>query len=81
MKRARRAGAEVRGFYSNCAIAWVVALVAASGLSVALYFHALGDTLQPYSPAAALIACRRPDDRRAPASHVLAGALPPTACW
>ncbi|MEV7871589.1 allantoin permease [Streptomyces sp. NPDC088124] len=81
------------GFYSNCAIAWVVTVatdiminkyllklsphapefrrgmlyavnpvgvvsfVAASGLSIALYFHALGDTLQPYSPvAAALIA-------------------------
>ncbi|MFI9359002.1 purine-cytosine permease family protein [Streptomyces lydicus] len=83
----------VLGFYSNCAIAWVVtvatdiivnkyllklsphapefrrgmlhavnpvgvvAFVAASGLSIAMYFHALGDTLQPYSPvAAALIA-------------------------
>ncbi|WP_055711118.1 purine-cytosine permease family protein [Streptomyces torulosus] len=83
----------ILGFYSNCAIAWVVtvatdigvnkyllklsphapefrrgmlhavnpvgvvAFVAASGLSIALYFHALGDTLQPYSPvAAALIA-------------------------
>ncbi|MFK0190828.1 allantoin permease [Kitasatospora sp. NPDC090308] len=83
----------VLGFYSNCAIAWVVtvatdigvnkhllrisplrpefrrgmlyavnpvgvvAFTAASGLSIALYFHALGDTLQPYSPvAAALIA-------------------------
>ncbi|MFJ1646281.1 purine-cytosine permease family protein [Streptomyces sp. NPDC088258] len=35
----------------------VVAFVAASGLSIAMYFHALGDTLQPYSPvAAALIA-------------------------
>ncbi|WP_424887316.1 purine-cytosine permease family protein [Streptomyces sp. XH2] len=34
-----------------------VAFVAASGLSIAMYFHALGDTLQPYSPvAAALIA-------------------------
>ncbi|AJT69064.3 hypothetical protein T261_7466 [Streptomyces lydicus] len=84
----------ILGFYSNCAIAWVVtvatdiivnkyllklspqapefrrgmlyavnpvgvvAFVAASGLSIAMYFHALGDTLQPYSPvAAALIAC------------------------
>ncbi|MEU0897430.1 purine-cytosine permease family protein [Streptomyces massasporeus] len=83
----------ILGFYSNCAIAWVVTVatdiginkyvlklsphapefrrgmlyavnpvgvvsfVAASGLSIALYFHALGDTLQPYSPvAAALIA-------------------------
>ncbi|MFJ9407990.1 purine-cytosine permease family protein [Streptomyces sp. NPDC101393] len=83
----------ILGFYSNCAIAWVVtvatdiiinkyllklspqapefrrgmlyavnpvgvvAFTAASGLSIALYFHALGDTLQPYSPvAAALIA-------------------------
>ncbi|MFC9330753.1 allantoin permease [Kitasatospora sp. NPDC057015] len=83
----------VLGFYSNCAIAWIVTVatdimvnkyllklspqapefrrgmlypvnpvglvsfVAASGLSIALYFHALGDTLQPYSPvAAALIA-------------------------
>ncbi|GGS56613.1 purine-cytosine permease family protein [Streptomyces violaceus] len=83
----------ILGFYSNCAIAWVVtvatdiginkyvlklsphapefrrgmlyavnpvgvvAFVAASGLSIAMYFHALGDTLQPYSPvAAALIA-------------------------
>ncbi|ARF53907.1 purine-cytosine permease family protein [Streptomyces gilvosporeus] len=81
------------GFYSNCAIAWVVTVatdivvnkyllrlspqapefrrgmlhavnpvgvvsfVAASGLSIALYFHAFGDALQPYSPvAAALIA-------------------------
>ncbi|QTZ95826.1 allantoin permease [Streptomyces auratus AGR0001] len=35
----------------------VVSFVAASGLSIALYFHALGDALQPYSPvAAALIA-------------------------
>ncbi|MGW2601083.1 purine-cytosine permease family protein [Streptomyces klenkii] len=34
-----------------------VAFVAASGLSIATYFHALGDTLQPYSPVvAALIA-------------------------
>ncbi|MFE4061318.1 purine-cytosine permease family protein [Streptomyces sp. NPDC059096] len=83
----------ILGFYSNCAIAWVVTVatdimvnkyllrlsplapefrrgmlyavnpvgvvsfVVASGLSIALYFHALGDTLQPYSPvAAALIA-------------------------
>jgi purine-cytosine permease-like protein len=83
----------ILGFYSNCAIAWVVtvatdigvnkyllklsphapefrrgmlyavnpvgvvAFVAASGLSIAMYFHALGDALQPYSPvAAALIA-------------------------
>lgn len=77
----------ILGFYSNCAIAWVVtvatdiginkyvlklsphapefrrgmlyavnpvgvvAFVAASGLSIAMYFHALGDTLQPYSPS------------------------------
>jgi hypothetical protein len=35
----------------------VVSFTAASGLSIALYFHALGDALQPYSPvAAALIA-------------------------
>lgn len=84
---------DILGFYSNCAIAWVVtvatdiginkyllklsphapefrrgmlyavnpvgvvAFAAASGLSIAMYFHALGDTLQPYSPvAAALIA-------------------------
>lgn len=33
----------------------VVAFVAASGLSIALYFHALGDTLQPYSPVAAAV--------------------------
>ncbi|WP_407554735.1 allantoin permease [Streptomyces sp. Pv4-95] len=83
----------ILGFYSNCAIAWVVtvatdiivnkyllklsphapefrrgmlhpvnpvgvvAFVAASGLSIAMYFRVLGDTLQPYSPvAAALIA-------------------------
>ncbi|MFE0773564.1 purine-cytosine permease family protein [Streptomyces sp. NPDC058861] len=81
----------VLGFYSNCAIAWivtvatdigvnkyllklsplrpefrrgmlhavnpvgVVSFVAASGLSIALYFHALGDTLQPYSPVAAAV--------------------------
>ncbi|WP_031104551.1 purine-cytosine permease family protein [Streptomyces sp. NRRL S-146] len=81
----------ILGFYSNCAIAWVVtvatdiginkyllklsphapefrrgmlyavnpvgvvAFVAASGLSIALYFHALGDTLQPYSPVAAAV--------------------------
>ena len=79
----------ILGFYSNCAIAWVVtvatdigvnkyllklsplqpefrrgmlyavnpvgvvAFVAASGLSIAMYFHALGDSLQPYSPVAA----------------------------
>ncbi len=30
--------------------------VAASGLSIAMYFHVLGDTLQPYSPVAAVIA-------------------------
>ncbi|MFI1733644.1 purine-cytosine permease family protein [Streptomyces acidicola] len=83
----------ILGFYSNCAIAWVVtvatdiginkyvlklsphapefrrgmlyavnpvgvvAFVTASGLSIAMYFDLLGDTLQPYSPvAAALIA-------------------------
>ncbi|MEU3405403.1 allantoin permease [Streptomyces sp. NPDC006670] len=83
----------ILGFYSNCAIAWVVtvatdiginkyvlklsplqpefrrgmlhavnpvgvvAFVSASGLSIALYFHLFGDSLQPYSPvAAALIA-------------------------
>ncbi|MDQ0988863.1 cytosine permease [Streptomyces sp. V3I7] len=81
----------ILGFYSNCAIAWVVtvatdigvnkyvlelsprtpefrrgmlyavnpvgvvAFVVASGLSIALYFHALGDTLQPYSPMAAAV--------------------------
>ncbi|MEU0213883.1 allantoin permease [Streptomyces sp. NPDC006265] len=81
----------ILGFYSNCAIAWVVtvatdiginkyvlklsphapefrrgmlyavnpvgvvAFVAASALSIALYFHALGDTLQPYSPVAAAV--------------------------
>lgn len=81
----------VLGFYSNCAIAWVVtvatdilvnkyllhlspqapefrrgmlyavnpvgtvAFTAASGLSIALYFHAFGDTLQPYSPVAAAV--------------------------
>ncbi|MFF8786195.1 purine-cytosine permease family protein [Streptomyces sp. NPDC015125] len=81
----------ILGFYSNCAIAWivtvatdiivnkyllklspqapefrrgmlyavnpvgVVAFTAASGLSIALYFHALGDTLQPYSPVAAAV--------------------------
>jgi len=80
---------DILGFYSNCAIAWivtvatdigvnkyllrisplrpefrrgmlyavnpvgVVAFTAASGLSIAMYFHALGDTLQPYSPVAA----------------------------
>ncbi|WP_432037368.1 purine-cytosine permease family protein [Streptomyces cucumeris] len=84
---------DILGFYSNCAIAWVVtvatdilvnkyllklsphapefrrgmlyavnpvgvvAFMAASGLSIAVYFGLLGDTLQPYSPvAAALIA-------------------------
>ncbi|MFJ7242092.1 purine-cytosine permease family protein [Streptomyces olivaceus] len=82
---------DILGFYSNCAIAWVVtvatdigvnkyvlklsplrpeyrrgmlhavnpvgvvAFVAASGLSIALYFHALGDALQPYSPVAAAV--------------------------
>ncbi|MFQ6145987.1 allantoin permease [Streptomyces seoulensis] len=82
---------DVLGFYSNCAIAWVVtvatdigvnkfllklsplqpefrrgmlyavnpvgvvAFVAASGLSIATYFHALGDTLQPYSPVVAAV--------------------------
>ncbi|MFF3726816.1 purine-cytosine permease family protein [Streptomyces erythrochromogenes] len=81
----------VLGFYSNCAIAWVVtvatdigvnkyvlklsplqpefrrgmlhavnpvgvvAFVAASGLSIAMYFHLLGDALQPYSPVAAAV--------------------------
>ena len=81
----------ILGFYSNCAIAWVVtvatdiginkyvlklsphapefrrgmlyavnpvgvvAFSAASGLSIAMYFHALGDTLQPYSPVAAAV--------------------------
>ncbi|MET9760914.1 allantoin permease [Streptomyces sp. NPDC006372] len=81
----------ILGFYSNCAIAWVVtvatdigvnkyvlklsphapefrrgmlyavnpvgvvAFAAASGLSIAMYFHALGDTLQPYSPVAAAV--------------------------
>ncbi|MEU9044847.1 MULTISPECIES: allantoin permease [unclassified Kitasatospora] len=81
----------ILGFYSNCAIAWVVtvatdiginkyllkisplqpefrrgmlhavnpvgvvAFVAASGLSIGMYFHALGDTLQPYSPVAAAV--------------------------
>ncbi|MFJ3088828.1 purine-cytosine permease family protein [Streptomyces sp. NPDC086838] len=80
---------DILGFYSNCAIAWivtvatdigvnkyllrisplrpefrrgmlyavnpvgVVAFTAASGLSIAMYFHAVGDTLQPYSPVAA----------------------------
>ena len=33
----------------------VVAFAAASGLSIAMYFHALGDTLQPYSPVAAAV--------------------------
>ncbi|NEA50164.1 allantoin permease [Streptomyces sp. SID10815] len=82
---------DILGFYSNCAIAWVVtvatdigvnkfllklsplqpefrrgmlyavnpvgvvAFVAASGLSIATYFHALGDTLQPYSPVVAAV--------------------------
>ncbi|RZU18133.1 purine-cytosine permease-like protein [Streptomyces sp. BK239] len=82
---------DILGFYSNCAIAWVVtvatdigvnkyllklsplqpefrrgmlyavnpvgvvAFVAASGLSIAMYFHGLGDTLQPYSPVAAAV--------------------------
>ncbi|MGW7167700.1 purine-cytosine permease family protein [Streptomyces sp. NPDC054884] len=82
---------DILGFYSNCAIAWVVtvatdigvnkyllklsplqpefrrgmlyavnpvgvvAFMAASGLSIAMYFHALGDTLQPYSPVAAAV--------------------------
>jgi purine-cytosine permease-like protein len=81
----------ILGFYSNCAIAWVVtvatdiginkyvlklsplrpefrrgmlyavnpvgvvAFVASSALSIAMYFHALGDTLQPYSPVAAAV--------------------------
>ncbi|WP_328792494.1 MULTISPECIES: purine-cytosine permease family protein [unclassified Streptomyces] len=81
----------VLGFYSNCAIAWVVtvatdiginkyvlklsplqpefrrgmlhavnpvgvvAFAAASGLSIAMYFHLLGDALQPYSPVAAAV--------------------------
>ncbi|MFF4849545.1 purine-cytosine permease family protein [Streptomyces sp. NPDC001194] len=81
----------ILGFYSNCAIAWVVtvatdiginkyvlklsplqpefrrgmlhavnpvgvvAFVGASGLSIAMYFHLLGDTLQPYSPVAAAV--------------------------
>ncbi|MFJ8538331.1 purine-cytosine permease family protein [Streptomyces sp. NPDC093591] len=81
----------ILGFYSNCAIAWVVtvatdiginkyllklsplqpefrrgmlydvnpvgvvAFVAASALSIAMYFHVLGDTLQPYSPVAAAV--------------------------
>ncbi|TRV78279.1 allantoin permease [Streptomyces sp. 130] len=82
---------DILGFYSNCAIAWivtvatdigvnkyllrisplrpefrrgmlyavnpvgVVAFTAASGLSIAMYFHALGGTLQPYSPVAAAV--------------------------
>ena len=93
----------ILGFYSNCAIAWVVtvatdiainkyllklspqapefrrgmlyavnpvgfvAFLAASGLSIAVYFHALGDTLQPYSPVAAAVHRLRPhpaDGRR-----------------
>ena len=81
----------ILGFYSNCAIAWVVTVatdigvnkyllncprtypssgaacstpstrwasvsfVAASGLSIAMYFHAFGDALQPYSPVAAAV--------------------------
>ncbi|MEV4341635.1 allantoin permease [Streptomyces sp. NPDC049590] len=81
----------ILGFYSNCAIAWVVtvatdigvnkyllklsprrpefrrgmlyavnpvgvvAFVAAAGLSIAMYFHALGDSLQSYSPVAAAV--------------------------
>ncbi len=81
----------ILGFYSNCAIAWVVtvatdigvnkyllklsphapefrrgmlyavnpvgvtAFTAASGLSIAMYFHAFGDTVQPYSPVAAVV--------------------------
>ncbi|WP_327387755.1 purine-cytosine permease family protein [Streptomyces sp. NBC_01207] len=81
----------ILGFYSNCAIAWVVtvatdiginkyvlklsplqpefrrgmlhavnpvgvvAFAAASGLSIAMYFHLLGDALQPYSPVAAAV--------------------------
>ncbi|MFI7086767.1 purine-cytosine permease family protein [Streptomyces anulatus] len=81
----------ILGFYSNCAIAWVVTVAtdigvnkyllklsphapefrrgmlyavnpvgvtsftAASGLSIAMYFHAFGDTLQPYSPVAAVV--------------------------
>ncbi|MEV7544074.1 allantoin permease [Streptomyces sp. NPDC089915] len=82
---------DVLGFYSNCAIAWVVTVatdigvnkyvlrlsplrpefrrgmlyavnpvgvvsfVSASGLSIALYFHLFGDSLQPYSPVAAAV--------------------------
>ena len=81
----------ILGFYSNCAIAWVVTVatdiginkyvlklsplqpefrrgmlhavnpvgvvsfVVASALSIAMYFHALGDALQPYSPVAAAV--------------------------
>lgn len=81
----------ILGFYSNCAIAWVVtvatdivvnkyvlrlspktpefrrgmlyavnpvgtvAFVAASGLSIAVYFRAFGDAVQPYSPLAAVL--------------------------
>ncbi|WP_406142823.1 purine-cytosine permease family protein [Streptomyces anulatus] len=33
----------------------VTAFTAASGLSIAMYFHAFGDTLQPYSPVAAAV--------------------------
>ncbi|NKI45313.1 purine-cytosine permease family protein [Streptomyces physcomitrii] len=33
----------------------VVAFTAASGLSIAMYFHLLGDALQPYSPVAAVV--------------------------
>ncbi|MFH8686932.1 purine-cytosine permease family protein [Streptomyces anulatus] len=33
----------------------VTSFTAASGLSIAMYFHAFGDTLQPYSPVAAVV--------------------------
>ncbi|MEV7110409.1 purine-cytosine permease family protein [Streptomyces anulatus] len=33
----------------------VTSFIAASGLSIAMYFHAFGDTLQPYSPVAAVV--------------------------
>ncbi|MFI1202819.1 allantoin permease [Streptomyces sp. BHT-5-2] len=33
----------------------VVSFTAASGLSIAMYFHLLGDALQPYSPVAAAV--------------------------
>ncbi|MER6046474.1 allantoin permease [Streptomyces sp. NPDC001793] len=33
----------------------VVSFIAASGLSIAMYFHLLGDALQPYSPVAAAV--------------------------